>query len=205
MKLYHHPLSGHAHRARLFLSLIGADFELVEVDLAAQEQKSPAFLKLNPLGQVPVLDDDGTIVPDSIAILIYAAKNFGRTDWLPEDPAGAAQVQRWLSVAAGPIVYGPAYARAVNLFKRPYRKDDAIERAQAILRAVDDALQGRTWIVDAPAPTIADIALYSYIARAPEGDIDLAPYGAVNGWLGRVEALDGFVPLQKSAVGLEAA
>src|SRR5262245_23882378 len=108
MKLYYHPLSGHAHRARLFLSLIGVPHELVEVDLAGGAHKAPAFLKLNSFGQVPVLDDNGTIVSDSNAIMVYLAKKHRRSDWLPEDPAGAASVQRWLSVAAGQIAYGPA-------------------------------------------------------------------------------------------------
>ena len=62
MKLYYHPLSGHAHRARLFISLLGIDAELIEVDLAARAHKSPDFLKLNPFGQVPVLDDAGDII-----------------------------------------------------------------------------------------------------------------------------------------------
>jgi glutathione S-transferase len=103
MKLYHHPLSGHAHRARLFVSLLGLPHELVEVDLGAGAHKSPEFLKLNPFGQVPVLEDDGVVIADSNAILVYLAKKAGRTDWLPEDPSGAAAVQRWLSVAAGEV------------------------------------------------------------------------------------------------------
>lgn len=108
MKLYHHPLSGHAHRARLFLSLLGIEHELVVVDFARREHKQADFLKLNSFGQVPVLDDAGTIISDSNAILVYLAKKTGRPDWLPEDAVGAAAVQRWLSVAAGQIAHGPA-------------------------------------------------------------------------------------------------
>ena len=78
MKLYYHPLSGHAHRAHLFLSLIAADFELIDVDLAKGAHKAPEFLKLNRLGQVPVLDDNGTIVADFNAILVYLALKFGK-------------------------------------------------------------------------------------------------------------------------------
>ncbi|HLP70144.1 MAG TPA: glutathione S-transferase N-terminal domain-containing protein, partial [Rhizobium sp.] len=96
MRLYYHPLSGHAHRARLFLSLLGIPHELQYVDLAKREHKAETFLAINPFGQVPALDDDGTIICDSNAILVYLAKKAGRTDWLPEDPVGAAAVQRWL-------------------------------------------------------------------------------------------------------------
>ena len=115
-RLHRHPLSGHAHRARLFLSLVGQPCEIVAVDLAKGEHRTPDFLRLNPFGQVSVLVDGETVVPDSNAILVYLAKRLGRTDWLPEDAAGAARVQRWLSVAAGPIAFGPAAARLITVF-----------------------------------------------------------------------------------------
>jgi len=203
MKLYYHPLSGHAHRARLFLSLIGVAHDLIEVDLAAGAHKAPAFLKLNRFGQVPVLDDDGTIVSDSNAILVYLAKKFGKTDWLPEAPAAAASVQRWLSVAAGQIAFGPAAARLVTLFGAPFNAEEVIGRAHNILKVIDAELEGRNWIA-ASNPTIADVALYSYIARAPEGNVALSSYRNVNAWLGRIEALPGFVAFGKSPVGLAA-
>ena len=203
MKLYYHPLSGHAHRVRLFLSLIGVKHELVEVDLAGGAHKAPAFLKLNRFGQVPVLDDDGTIIADSNAILVYLAKKYRKTDWLPEAPAAAAEVQRWLSVAAGQIAFGPAAARLINLLGAKFNADEVIGRAHGILKVINEELAGKHWIA-AANPTIADVALYSYIARAPEGNVDLGGYANVNAWLKRVEALPGFVEFQKSPVGLAA-
>ncbi|WP_026620500.1 glutathione S-transferase (plasmid) [Ensifer sp. WSM1721] len=203
MKLYYHPLSGHAHRARLFLSLLAIEHELVLVDLAKREHKQATFLKLNPFGQVPVLDDAGTIICDSNAILVYLAKKTGRTDWLPEDAEGAAAVQRWLSVAAGQIAHGPAQARLINVFKAPYRPEEVIPRSHAILELIEAALENRSWIA-ADRPTIADVALYSYVARAPEGDVDLERYSNIRGWLERIEALPRFVDFQKTAVGLAA-
>ncbi|GJE18019.1 glutathione S-transferase family protein [Methylobacterium marchantiae] len=203
MKLFHMALSGHAHRARLFLSLVGAECEIVEVDLAGGAHKAPEFLKLNPFGQVPVLVDGDDVVPDSNAILIYLAKKLGRTDWLPEDAAGAARVQRWLSVAAGPIAFGPAAARLITLFGASFDAAEVLARAHQILGRIDAALAGRSWIA-ADRPTIADVALYSYIAAAPEGNVDLAAYADIRAWLGRMEALPGFVPLPRSPVGLHA-
>ncbi|WP_430424077.1 glutathione S-transferase family protein [Phenylobacterium sp.] len=203
MKLYFHPISGHAHRARLFLSLIGADVEIVDVDLAKGQHKSPEYLALNRFGQVPLLDDDGVIVPDSNAIMIYAAKKFGRTDWLPEDPAAAAAVQRWLSVAAGQIAFGPAAARLVTIFNAGFNPEEVIGRAHAVLKVIEAELAGRQWIA-ADRPTIADVALYSYIARAPEGNVDLSDYANVRAWLSRIEALPGFVAFGATPVGLAA-
>src|SRR5690606_12603832 len=137
--------------------------------------------------------DDGVIVADSNAILVYLAKKAGRTDWLPEDPEGAARVQRWLSVAAGEVAYGPGAARLVALFGAPFHADEVIGRAHALLEKLENHLAGRDWLA-AGHPTIADIAIYSYVVRAPEGHVDLDGYAAVNRLLRRIEALPGFVP-----------
>ncbi|GJD65705.1 glutathione S-transferase family protein [Methylobacterium frigidaeris] len=204
MKLYHHPLSGHAHRARLFLSLVGVPHEAVVVDLKAGAHRTPEFLALNPFGQVPVLDDAGTVVSDSNAILVYVAKKLGRTDWLPEDPQGAAAVQRWLSVAAGEVAYGPAAARLVTVFGAAFDPEEVIGRAHTLLRRLEAHLTGRDWLVGG-RPTIADVALYSYVARAPEGNVDLAAYANVGAFLRRIEALPGFLPFAQTPAGLTAA
>jgi glutathione S-transferase len=182
---------------------MGQDFELITVDMAKGAQKSPEFLRLNHLGQVPVLDDDGIIIADSNAILVYVARKLGRTDWLPDIPADEAAVQRWLSVAAGQIAYGPAAARLATLFGAKLNLQEAIDRAHAILKIIDQELAERVWIA-LDRPTIADVALYSYIARAPEGNVDLSRYPAVNRWLGQIEALPGFIPFEKSPIGLGA-
>ncbi|MBB5574352.1 glutathione S-transferase [Rhizobium paranaense] len=201
MKLYFHPLSGHAHRARLFISLIGLDADIVEVDLAKKEHKTPQFLALNPFGQVPVLDDGGTVIADSTAILVYLAKTYAPKSWLPEDAVGAAAVQRWLSVTSGEIAYGPCAARLITVFGAKFNAAEVIARAHIILARIDAELVGRQWIA-ADRPTIADVSLYGYIARAPEGNVDRFQYRNVTAWLARIEALPGFHPFQKTPVGL---
>lgn len=203
MKLYHHPLSGHAHRPRLFLSLLGVPHEAIEVDLKEGAHKRPDFLALNPFGQVPVLDDDGIVVADSNAILVYLAKKLGRTDWLPEEAEAAAAVQRWLSVAAGELAYGPAAARLVTVFGADFRPEEVIGRAHILLRRLEAHLTGRDWLVG-QHPTIADVALYSYLVRAPEGNVDLSGYPTVVAYLRRIEALPGFLPFAETPAGLTA-
>ncbi|CAN7745833.1 glutathione S-transferase [Paraburkholderia hospita] len=202
MKLYHHPLSGHSHRARLFLSLLGIDHDLVEVDLSAAANKAWHFLELNPFGQVPVLMDGDTAIADSNAILVYLARKFGKIEWFPTDPVLEAKIQRWLSVAAGEIAYGPAAARLITVFRVKFDADEVISRSHAILKLINAELARRDFIV-ATHPTIADVALYSYIARAPEGFVDLSCYSHVNAWLKRIESLPHFVPFKKTPVGLE--
>jgi glutathione S-transferase len=203
MKLYYHPLSGHSHRARLFLSLLGVEHEVIEVDLMTAQHKSPEYLKLNRFGQVPVLVDGDIKVADSNAILVYLAKKLGKQDWLPEEAEAAATIQRWLSVAAGEIAYGPAAARLITVFGAKRNPEEVIERAHGILKLIDTELSGQDFIAK-NTPTIADVALYSYIARAPEGNVDLSGYPNVNAWLRRIEALPGFVEFKKTPVGLAA-
>lgn len=203
MKIHHHPLSGHAHRAVLFASLLGVPHELVEVDLAAGAHKSPAFLALNLFGQIPVLEDGGIVVADSNAILVYLAKKAGRTDWLPEDAPGAARVQRWLSVAAGELAYGACAARLITVFNASFNAEEVIARAHVLLERLEQHLSDRDWLA-ADHPTIADVAIYSYVAQAPEGNVDLSGYPAVNAFLSRFEALPGFVPFTQSRAGLRA-
>ncbi|AVR97468.1 glutathione S-transferase family protein [Pseudoduganella armeniaca] len=202
MKLHYHPISGHAHRVHNFLSILGLPHELVHVDLTRAEQKGAPFLALNPFGQIPVLEDDGHVIADSNAILVYLARRYA-PQWLPATPLEEAAVQRWLSVAAGEVAFGMAAARIVQLFGRGDDMAPLVARAHRILALMEAQLEGRQWLA-LDVPTIADISLYSYAARAPEGNVDLAPYPNVRAWLARVEALPGFAPFASTPVGLAA-
>lgn len=192
--LYRHELSGHAHRVALFLSLVGVPFAQIEVDLQKGEQKRPEFLEKNMFGQVPVIDDDGTVIADSNAILVYLALKYADERWYPRDPAGAAAVQRWLSTAAGPINAGPGAARLARVFGADLDHGRAVRIATSLFKTLDPYLAGRTWLVG-DRPTVADVAAYSYIARAPEGDVSLEPYAHIRAWLDRIEVLPGFLPM----------
>ncbi len=207
IRLYRFPLSGHCHRAELFLRLLQLPFECIEVDLARGEQKRPEFAALNRFAQVPVIDDDGTVVADSNAILVYLALRYDASgSWYPRDPQGAAQVQCWLSAAAGPLAYGPARARVVQLFGLKQDPSDAIATAHRLLGIIEQTLVERAsaFIAGGVAPTIADIALYSYTAHAPEGNVALDDYPALRAWLARVQALPHFAAMPASRIGLAA-
>lgn len=203
IKLYNFPRSGHAHRAELMLSLLQLPTELIFVDLAQGAHKTPQFLALNPFGQVPVIDDGGTIVADSNAILIYLAKRYGNQDWLPEEPAAAAKVQRWLSAAAGPLAFGACAARLVTVFGYSFNSDEVINRAHALFSVMEGELNDTPFLAGAK-PSIADVANYTYTAHAPEGNVSLEPYPNIRAWLARIEALPGFVPMPRTAAGLQA-
>lgn len=198
--LYRHPLSGHCHRVELLLSLAALPCELVDIDLAAGAHKQPAFLEKNSFGQVPVLVHGDFALPDSNAILLYLAETFPAAgEYLPRLPQQRAAVQRWLSVAAGPLAQGPAAARLVRVFGRKLDHAQAVQNANALFSVFERELQGRDFFVG-EAPTLADLSLYAYTAHAPEGDVSLDPYPHVRAWLDRMEALPRFLRMRRAGV-----
>jgi len=204
IRLYRAAISGHCHRVELFLSMLGLPFEVVDIDLVSKGHKTPDFLAMNPFGQVPVITDGEVTLADSNAILVYLAGRYAPDPeaWLPREALAAAAVQRWLSVAAGPLAFGPSVARVVELFRRP-ANPEAIERSHALFAVMEQHLASSAFLAGS-TPTLADIANYSYVARAPEGRVSLEPYPHLRAWLARVEALPGFVPMVQSPVGLSA-
>ena len=199
LHLHRFRLSGHSHRVELFLSLLGVPFERIEVELGKGEHRTPGFLALNPFGQVPVLVDGDLVLADSNAILVYLASVHDPDGlWHPTDPAGAAAVQRWLSVAAGPLVNGPAHARLVGIFGAKHDLERAHATARQLFAVMDEHLRTGSGYFVGNRPTLADVALYTYTAHAPEGHLDLEPWPAIRSWLRTVESLPGFVPMVRT-------
>ena len=199
IQFYTHPISGHCHRVELLLSMLGLPYERVEVNLLAGEQRQPDFRAKNALGQVPVLEDGDVRLADSNAILVYLALRYDDSGrWLPREPVPAARVQRWLSIAAGELVRGPGQLRLHALLKAPVDRAYAERMAETLFSLLEDTLV-RTPFLTGTTPTIADLAMYAYTARAPEGGISLDRYATVRAWHARVEALPAFVPMASAA------
>ncbi|TDY22129.1 glutathione S-transferase [Paraburkholderia sp. BL6665CI2N2] len=201
IRLYTTLLSGHGHRVKLFLTLLDLPFEVVELDMKAGDNRKPDYLALNPFGQVPTIQDGDITLSDSNAILVYLAKRYGDASWLPDDPLGAAAVQRWLSLAAGQIAYGPCTARLVTVFGAPHDHETAKKLAVKLFDVLDRELAAKPFAAGNQV-TIADIAAHTYIAHAPEGGVSLDPYPNIRAWLRRVEALPRFVAMPSTKAGL---
>jgi glutathione S-transferase len=198
LTLYGTVLSGHVHRVVLLLHMLKVPYRLI--DTPRPMRQTPEFGALNPLRQIPVLRDGDLALADSGAILFYLARRYDAGGgWLPCDPVGEARVQRFLSLAAGELAFGPATARAVTLWGLPGDAEAARAVAARLLVFLEQHLADGSFLA-ADTATIADLACYAYVARAPEGRISLDPYPAVRAWLARVEALDGFVPIPTSEV-----
>ena len=187
MKLYDVARSGNCHKVRMLLAQLGLPYESVAVDLPGGESKLPPFLKLNPRGQVPVLEDAGEIIWDSQAILVYLARKQSDETWLPTAPLAMARVMQWLAVSENEILYGLARARAALLFKTPWNAAECQALGTQALALLEGHLTQREWLA-ASHPTIADIACYPYVALAPQADLSLGNYPAVVTWIRRIQA-----------------
>lgn len=200
IKLYRNPKSGHCHRAQLMMSFLGMAYEAIDLDMANGAHKAPAYLKISPLGQVPAIDDNGVTMSDSNGIITYLAAKYGDdADWTGRDPQERADIQRWLSIAAGEIASGPAAARLVTVFGAGLDHDSAKAKAHALFKVMDAALADKTFLVGERL-TVADVAGYSYVAHAPEGGVSLETYPNIRAWLARIEAQPNFVGMARSPV-----
>ncbi|MEP0912764.1 glutathione S-transferase [Leptolyngbya sp. GB1-A1] len=193
IQLYGHELSGNSYKVKLMLSLLGLESVWIKVDLLKGTHKQPEFLALNPFGQVPVLVDREAVLADAQAILVYLARQYGGESWLPLDPEGMSRVMRWLSTTAGEVRQGPESARLYHLFKATnINLERATQKSEFILTQLNDRLAEQNWL-ELGHPTIADVAVFPYVALAPDGKIDLTPYPNVLAWIDRIKHLPGFV------------
>ena len=194
MKLYDLEPSGNCYKVRLFAALAQIPLEIVPVDFLDGAHKRPPLIDLNPWGELPILVDGDRVLRDSQAILVYLAGLHGGASWWPTEAALQAEIVQWLSTAANEIQNGPCAARLVDKFGYAIDKPDALRRAARILSLVDAHLATRDWLAISRA-TIADCAVYPYVALAGEGGIDLSPYANIGRWMARVKSLPGYLPM----------
>ena len=193
MKLYWHPFSLFPRRVRVALREKGIAHEEVIVDLPGGALREPAFRRLNPFGQVPVLEDDGVVIYESLAILEYLEERHPTPALLPRDPGGRAQA-RQLMLAAGDYLALPFKRWLTRLFtpEASWNRADQ-EAAVAEIAAHLDVLEGvlgqREYLVG-DAFGLADVAyvpMVCELATCQLGEL-VAPRPAVQAWVDRLRA-----------------
>jgi glutathione S-transferase len=194
MKLYDLEPSGNCYKVRLFCALAKIPVDLVSIDFMAGEHKTPKYLAMNALGEVPILDDNGYILRDSQAILVYLASKYGGEAWLPKDPAHAGKVMQWLSTAANEVQHGPGDARLVDLFGYKLNKATAVANSDKLLPIFEAHLAKNNWL-EMGRVTIADIACYPYIGLSHQGGVSLEPYPNIRAWIARIKALPNYIAM----------
>ena len=192
IRLYTTKSSGNGYKVRLLAAMVGAPIEQVFIDFEKKEHKSPGFLKLNPRGQVPVIEVEGRVFWDSTACLVYVARKYGGESWLPTDPLGMAEVEQWLALASNEIQFGIQAARGVLRLGRQGNVAEGQARGRVALDAIEQRLADTPWLA-LGRPTIADIACQAYVGVADEAGIDMNAYPRTQAWLKRIEGLPGWV------------
>ncbi len=192
MKLYDLELSGNCYKVRLFLALIEQPYTLVPVDFLAGAHKEAPLSDMNPFCEIPILTDGDLTLRDSQAILVYLARKYGGEAWLPTEPSAMAQVMEWLMMAENEIARGQNDARLHDKFGYELDHGLAVQKAERVLKLLEDRLEGREWLVH-DRPTIADIACFPYVALGHEGRIPVGDHPNVQGWIDRIKDLPRFV------------
>jgi len=195
MRLYNVSYSGNSYKARLVLAHLGVPCEIVEVDILKGSSRTPHFLKINPNGRTPVLDDDGFILAESNAILAYLARG---TKYLPDERKAFGLVFQWLFFEQ----YSHEPFIATSRFWLQH-KPDSPERAAmlaakrdggwAALNVMEDHLAKNNFFVG--GYSIADIALFAYTHVSNEGGFPLDDFPTIRAWIERVKEQPGYIPM----------
>lgn len=179
-------LHSRANRCAWMLRELGVDFRHEPTNFQDGSTRRPEFLRINPNGRVPALDDDGFVLFESLAINLYLAKKFGGP-LAPTDPAEDALMAQWslwveneiekplLLASANQMLFQPE-ARSVE------ERDLAMRKLDRPFRVLDDHLVTRDFLLGERF-TAADLNVASVMTLALRTDLDLAPWPRLAAWL----------------------
>ncbi|MDG1169878.1 MAG: glutathione S-transferase family protein [Sulfitobacter sp.] len=198
MKLYACLGSGNSYKPWLALHQLGQAFDLILIDVLQGEQKSHAFLKINPLGVVPFLEIDADQrMGESNAMLWYLAHD---SVLMPASRAEQAEALQWMFFEQSKLEPFLSPARLFTTILPDHRQERAGDimgwqaGAKAGLARLDAHLGHRDFMLRS-GYSIADIALFGYVHVLEEAGLSMAHYPGIARWVARVENTDGFRPL----------
>ncbi|NIP38534.1 MAG: glutathione S-transferase family protein [Candidatus Dadabacteria bacterium] len=195
IKLYDHPLSGNCYKVRLLLGHLGLEYNRETVDIFKGEHKTDSYTELNPNQKIPTLDDDGFILWESNAILLYLANKHSPNSYISSDPKRYGLITQWLIFGKTSVDPNLAIARFYKKFlgEGNYKEDD-LKRMHAqggqTLSIMDDHLAKNKFL--AGEYSVADMACYPYIMLCPEGGFEIDKYTNVYSWIKRIKSQEGF-------------
>ncbi|KAF2196425.1 glutathione S-transferase [Delitschia confertaspora ATCC 74209] len=208
--LYHHPESAASYKVLLLASHLSIPLHRVLIDLPADQNKSPAYLAINPRGSIPALIHGKHTFNDSAAILCYLAGSYsdkgkwgiGPSSYWSGDAGEQAEIVDWLSFSSSWIQFGVftvtniisfgGARNGVGTYHTESTLEEAKIRAYKSLEILDKHLEKEKWLA-LNRPTIADIACFASVACARMGDIDYAKWENVGRWVDRVKGIEGWV------------
>ncbi len=182
------------------MSILDVDYESVPIDFyPGCEHKGTEFKKINPLGHIPVIDDDGYVLRDAHAILVYLAAKYDSSGlWYPVgDPQLLGETAQWMLFAEGTTNTASAARLHVN-FDYDFDIDSCRAGAHKLFGFLDEHLwfrerENRDWVCSGDHPTIADLAIFGDVILSEEGGISRLDYPALRRFSDRVKRIPGFV------------
>lgn len=194
IKLYDSALSGNCHKVRMMLGFLELPYEKINTEWARGEHLADGYRQVNPRAQLPAIDDNGLIVWDSQAILVYLARQYGDEAWYPRNVVAETRTIQWLMVANEEL-QAIAQARVICLMK----KGDAMldfyqQKARAGLQVLESRLNSAEWLTD-NRPNIADVACFPYTGLAYQGGLELNAYPGICSWIKRIKSLDNYTEM----------
>ena len=198
LKLYDHPLSGNCYKVRLLLNQLRVKYQKVPVDIFKAEHKTEEFARLNPNMKIPVIDDDGFIMWESNAILLYLVKKYSPNRFISDDPADYGHIVQWLIF--GKTSVDPNFA-IVRYYKKfltagQYDKNEFMKlqsNCHTILDQLNKHFLSNEFI--AGRYSVADIACYPYIKLSEEAEIKLINYSSVRKWISNLEEEKDYITI----------
>jgi maleylacetoacetate isomerase len=198
MRLYDYWRSSAAYRVRIALNFKGLGYEQVAVDLRAGAQRTPEFLAINPQGLVPVLEDDGAVLTQSLPILNYLEERYPEPALLPKDAPGRAR-SRAIAVAIACEIHPLNNLRVLQYLERDLGLGEAqrlswyrhwVAEGFGPLEAILAGSAGAFSVGD--APSLADVCLVPQVYNARRYQCDLAPYPTIRRIDERCREIDAF-------------
>jgi glutathione S-transferase len=187
MKIYGDLGSGNCLKVKFTADFLRRPYEWVPIDIMKSESRTPQFLRMNPMGQVPVIElDDGRALAQSNAIIRYLAAG---SELLPKDPFLQAKVDEllfWEQYNHEPTIAVCRFHMVYLGRPKEALEPQRVERGNAALDLMEQLLTGRSFFVG-DSLTIADISLLAYTRLAHEGGFDLASRPGVRAWIARCE------------------
>jgi glutathione S-transferase len=195
IKLYDNPLSGNCFKVKLLLVQSKVPFESIIIDVFKGESRKDPFLQINNAGKIPAIDDNGFILNESNAILLYLAEKYNK-NLLSENLDERGKIYSWILYNKTSVDPNLAKARAIKKFfpsdKQNLKELEFLQREGVkSLELVDKHLSENDFFVN--NYSVVDIAMYPYIKLSYEGGIDIDIFKNIILWMNRVENTKEFV------------
>ena len=187
--------SGNSYKPALMLQLSGSDWKPRWVDFFKGEQRSPEYLAINEMGEVPVLIDhtEGDLTLSQSGVMLYhLAKKTGKFG--PRTPEEEREVLRWILFDNHKLTGYVSVYRFLNKFmgKGSTPEGEFMKgRMVNALKTLNRHMTGRDWVA-ADRPTIADISLCGYLFWPDHFGVEWTDYPGIEAWLGRIRSLDNW-------------